>query len=56
MPTTLKFVCFLLALVCFIVAAFTDGRLARGGRNVSLTALGLAFFAAPWVWDVAEQL
>ena len=47
----LYFVLFLLALVCFVADAFD-----ASVRRVSLLALGLAFFVAPFALQALDKL
>ncbi len=54
MPETLVFICFLLALVCFLVGAFSSTTL--NGRVASWVALGLVFWVAVGLWNAAEAL
>lgn len=48
MPQGLVVICFLAALVCFLIAAFA---VAVGKLN--LIGLGLAFCAFVWLWSAA---
>jgi hypothetical protein len=56
MPNILRFFIFAAAVALFVTAAFTDGRVARGGKNFSLTAAGLALFATPFMIDAMVSL
>ncbi len=58
MSPTAQFVFYLLALLCFLVAAF-ESRIATGGRRafsagVGLVPLGLAFWLFPAFWETAK--
>jgi lipopolysaccharide export LptBFGC system permease protein LptF len=49
----LRFLFYLLAVVCFALAAFADGGFLarRATGRLSLLPLGLALFAFPAMWD-----
>lgn len=48
MSATVRFVFFLLALICFLLGTFG----VPGHRRLaSWTSLGLALFTVPWMWD-----
>ena len=47
MDIKIKFVFYLAAVVCFLLAAFAD----RFSARVGLLPLGLALFVFPTVWD-----
>lgn len=53
MSATLQFVFYLLALVCFLLAAFETGRWAWMGK-VNLIAVGLAFWVFVPMWAAFE--
>lgn len=48
MDPTVRFIFFLLALACFVIAAFATP---KTRFPVSWVALGLALFTVPWMWD-----
>lgn len=52
MDPTLKAVCFLVAVILFIIDALAVAY--REGWRIGLTSLGLAFFAFPFMWDAFE--
>lgn len=59
MPTLGVFVCYLLAVICFVVAAFRSNTLDLGALKVGnpgLIALGLAFAVLPHLWNAAEAI
>lgn len=58
MPETLRFIAYLLAVVCFVVEAFWDINVAtrRGPGRFDLLSLGLAFGFTPALWDAAEAM
>lgn len=45
MDPTLQFVFFLIAVICFVLAALGTG------FRLALVPLGLAFFAVPFMWN-----
>jgi hypothetical protein len=49
MSVEIKFLFYLAAVVCFVLAALPAGR--PGLARVGLTPLGLAFFVFPTLWD-----
>lgn len=53
MPDVLRFVCYLVAVIAFLWAAFSTTP-PRRVRNV--TAFGLAFAFSPLLWDAAETM
>ncbi len=58
MDHKLRFVFYLAAVICFLLAAFGAdlGRMGRPGMasRLSLLPLGLALFLIPTLWDTAE--
>lgn len=58
MPDLLRFACYLLAVVCFVVSSLRGDALTTtsGRRGFGLLALGLAFAFLPALWDSAEAL
>lgn len=56
MPVLIRFICYLLAAICFAVAAVsTRGPLTRI-KVADLIALGLLLVTLPPLWDSAEAL
>jgi hypothetical protein len=49
MPPAIAFVLFLLALICFVLAAFSVTV-----KRVNLVALGLALVTVVWLWQAGE--
>ena len=58
MPVLLQFICYFVAVGCFLLAAFRgDGvPLTVRTRSVGLVALGLAFAFFPALWAAAEAI
>lgn len=56
MPNVLRFVCYLIAALCFFVAAVLAWRPRPDTNAGPLAPLGLLFVVLPWLWDAAESL